>query len=211
MKASTARDAGRRRIYSFRSLGSDIAWLVRNRRELARIRENGNVSGAFAERIMLAVTAVNECRWCAWYHIDSAEKQGMSPDDIRSMLSGTVPDGVPDEELPALAYATHFAESGGQPDPRLRADLRARYGTATATDIELVIRAIVFGNLTGNTYDACLARLRGHPVPDSNLAFELFYFLASTPFFLRDLVRFRRHRDPWSRQKTSHGTWEART
>lgn len=155
---------------------------------------------------MLAVTAVNECHWCAWYHADLAEAQGMSPEQVRSMLSGTVPDGVPDAELPALGYATHFAETGGKPDPRLRADLDARYGTATATDIELVIRAILFGNLTGNTYDACLARLRGHPVPDSSLAFEALYFLVGTPFFLFDLVRFRKRRDPWSRREASDDT-----
>jgi hypothetical protein len=77
-------------------------------------------------------------------------------------------------------------------------------------DAELVIRAIMFGNLTGNTYDACLARLRGHPVPGSSLAFEAFYFLVSTPLFLRDVVRFRKRRDPWSRREASHGTRETR-
>jgi hypothetical protein len=69
----------------------------------------------------------------------------------------------------------------------------------------------MFGNLTGNTYDACLARLRGNPVPDSSLGFEVFYFIASTPFFLRDLLRFTRRRDPWPERETSEDRQEVRT
>jgi hypothetical protein len=61
------------RICTFRSFSSDVAWLARSWRRLARLRTDGNVSEAFAERIVLAVTAVSECRWCAWYHMDSAE------------------------------------------------------------------------------------------------------------------------------------------
>jgi hypothetical protein len=61
----------------------------------------------------------------------------MSPDEIRFILSGTVPDGVPDDELPGLGYATHFAEPTGRPDPRMRADLYARCGAETAADIEM--------------------------------------------------------------------------
>jgi hypothetical protein len=135
----------------------------------------------------------------------------MSPDDVRLMLSGTVPDSTPDEELPALGYATHFAETGGRPDTRMRADLHARYGTATATDVEIVIREIMIGNLTGNTFDVCLARLRGHPVPDSSLAFEVFYFFVSAPFFLFDLVKNRKRRNPWPRGEAPDDAQQVRT
>jgi hypothetical protein len=36
---------------------------------------------------------------------------------------------------------------------------------------------ISFGNLYGNTWDAVISRLKGKPAPDSNILFEVFYFL----------------------------------
>jgi hypothetical protein len=51
------------------------------------------------------------------------------------------------------------------------------YGDKTAKNIILVIRVILFGNLYGNTWDAALSRFKGKPAPDSNIIFEIFYFL----------------------------------
>ena len=40
----------------------------------------------------------------------------MDSDDVRQMLSGDY-DGAPDDELPAIMFAQHYADTGGNPDP----------------------------------------------------------------------------------------------
>ena len=51
------------------------------------------------------------------------------------------------------------------------------YGEKTAKHIFVFMRMIYFGNLLGNTWDAVISRFRGNPAENSNLIFELFFFL----------------------------------
>jgi len=46
----------------------------------------------------------------------------------------------------------------------------------TAKHIILVIRMISFGNLCGNTWEAVISRLKGDPVPSSNILFSVYFF-----------------------------------
>jgi hypothetical protein len=82
-------------------------------------------------------------------------------------------------DLTALLYAQHFAETNRKPEPELKKKLLDYYGEGTAGHIVLLIRMIFFGNLYGNTWDAVLSRLKGNPAKNSNIIFELVYFLMS--------------------------------
>lgn len=132
---------------------SDIAFVLRRWRYLRR----GSVSPAFRERLILTVTAVNQCRYCAYGHTRLALRAGVQGEEIESLLGGAIPD-VPAREIPALLYAWHWAESDARPDPELRQSLEETYGLETAAAIEVVLRAIRIGNLTGNAFDALLCR-----------------------------------------------------
>lgn len=68
-------------------------------------------------------------------------------------------DHAPAEEIPALLYAQHWAESDAQPDPAARQTLIDSYGQEKAEAIEMVLRMIRTGNLAGNTADYILYRL----------------------------------------------------
>jgi hypothetical protein len=57
------------------------------------------------------------------------------------------------------------------------ARLLAHFSETTTRHILLIIRIIYFGNLSGNTWDAILSRLRGNPAPHSSILFEGFFFL----------------------------------
>lgn len=126
----------------------------------------GGLSPQFRERLMLAVTAVNECRYCAYFHLKAADAAGLSEGESRALLHRRL-DQAPPEELPALLYAQHWAERDAQPEPAMRERLIETYGPAQADRIELVLRLIRIGNLLGNTFDAVLyaasAGRLGHP------------------------------------------------
>jgi len=66
---------------------------------------------------------------------------------------------VPADELPALLYARHWAEDNARPDARAEKQLMDVYGVDKAEAIEVILRLIRMGNLTGNTADYVLSRL----------------------------------------------------
>lgn len=136
----------------------DLSWPLRERAALRRAMRGGLVSHSFRERLMMAVTAVNGCRYCSYYHAQESLRAGLSPDEIRQLQDGIV-DDAPAEELAALLYAQHWAETDGRPDPQARQRLLDTYGAARAEAIETVLRMIRTGNLLGNTADWLLYRL----------------------------------------------------
>ena len=89
-----------------------------------------SVPADFRERLMLAVTAVNGCRYCSYFHARQALRAGVPDEQLQSLLLGDLPQGAPSAELPALCYAQHWAEQDGLPDPQAAAHLRAVYGQA---------------------------------------------------------------------------------
>jgi AhpD family alkylhydroperoxidase len=114
----------------------------------------------FRKRLMLVVTAVNRCRYCAWAHGRSAVGAGLPPDEVRRLLAGEVVD-TPERELPALLYARAWASADGAPGPAAAGALEQAYDPATVRAIHAVLRLIRFGNLAGNTWDHLLFRLTG--------------------------------------------------
>ncbi len=139
--------------------------------ELARAARGGRVSRAQAEKIMLAVTQVNNCRYCRLGHSYAASRAGVSRAEIESLLAGDW-SPFPAQETAALAFARHYAESEEQPDPAAWEALVAACGPAQARDALAYMRMITIGNLLGNTFDALLSRLRGRPALDSRLLDE---------------------------------------
>lgn len=133
------------------------------------------VDRAFAEKIMLAVTQVNGCRYCDYGHTKAALKEGVHEDEIARIAAGHLGD-FPEEEAVALYFGQHYAESGGQPDPVAVQRFVDYYGEQVARDIMAYIRMIMMGNLYGNTFDAFLSRFAGRPAPDSSLLSELGIF-----------------------------------
>jgi AhpD family alkylhydroperoxidase len=140
-------------IHFFRDL---VCLFIHAPRTRALVR--GSISPAFRERLMMAVTSVNECRYCSYFHAQVALVTGISRTEIELILDGVFTH-APEREFPALLYAQHWAETNAQPDPVARAQLVETYGDDTARAIEDVLRMIRVGNLLGNTFDYALYRL----------------------------------------------------
>ena len=140
--------------------------------DMRRGRKGKLVSHEFGERVMLAVTEVNGCRYCSYFHTQVALKSGMDEGEVRQALSGDF-SNVPPEELPALMFAQHYAEFAGSPQPEMLAKLVETYGDEKAAAILGYIRAIMVGNAWGNAFDSLRVRLKGRPNPDMTLGKEL--------------------------------------
>jgi AhpD family alkylhydroperoxidase len=107
---------------------------------------------------MLVVTAVNRCRYCSYAHAREALSTGISQVEIEALASGMF-EGSPPEEVPALLYAQHWAEMNGEPETSVREQVVERYGERVVEMMELALRMIRAGNLSGNTFDYLLHRV----------------------------------------------------
>ena len=170
-------------IYTFPLYREDVCFILKNIPGYRRAFRNREIPRSFAEKIMLVVTAVNGCRYCSWFHAKQALASGMNKDEIREVIDLQFQANAEDREIPALLYAQNYAETGRKPDSGITDRLFEFYGDGTAGDIILYIRAIFFGNLAGNTFDAFLSRFRGKKAENSNVLFELFFFIINFPVF----------------------------
>ncbi|MBN1368792.1 MAG: carboxymuconolactone decarboxylase family protein [Dehalococcoidaceae bacterium] len=143
---------------SIQELLKDMLFPFRNRKKLREVRTRKLISSAFRERLMLAVTAVNGCRYCSYFHARQALKSGVGSAEIHRLLSGIV-ENSPEDELLAIIYAQHWAETNANPDPEAVIRLEQAYGKEGSEAINLMLRMIRMGNLMGNSWDYFLSRV----------------------------------------------------
>jgi AhpD family alkylhydroperoxidase len=132
--------------------------LMRERSRIKILKGGALIDRAFQERLMLAVTEVNGCRYCAYAHARMALAAGVTQADVDALAGGNL-DGSPPAQVPALLYALHWAESDARPDPEVRQCVLETYGQAKTDAIELSMRMIRVGNLAGNTWDYLMFRV----------------------------------------------------
>ncbi len=171
-------------IYTTRLLFRDLGFLFKNFPKIIAAMRNKKIGKVFMEKIMTVVTAVNGCRYCEWYHAKKAVASGISENEVKNMLQLQFETDATDFEIPGLLYAQHYAETKRSPEKEMTDKLNEFYGEETAYHIYLMIRIIFFGNLSGNTFDAFLSRLKGNRAANSNVVFEFIFFVVNIPFLL---------------------------
>ncbi len=150
----------RKRYYSsWKSFWQDLTYLLSHRDEIKAAMHSKIISEAFRERLMLAVTEVNGCRYCRTFHIQQAYQAGLSADEIKSLVDGITPEDTPEEQKLAICYAKSWAESDTYPEEELQNQIRDQYGEKGYRAIQMVLRMIRMGNLLGNTSDYLLYRI----------------------------------------------------
>ncbi|HET59233.1 MAG TPA: carboxymuconolactone decarboxylase family protein [Chloroflexi bacterium] len=148
----------KRRYPSLRSALADFKFMRAHRADIRDAMRNSDVDEAFRERLMLAVTQVNGCRYCSYFHAREALRVGISSVELAAVSSFDFADSPP-EQQPALLYAQHWAESDTHPDNEIREHMLTLYGEETLKAIEMVLRMIRMGNLMGNTFDYVLFKI----------------------------------------------------
>jgi AhpD family alkylhydroperoxidase len=121
------------------------------------------ISRALREKVVLAVTAVNGCRLCAWGHTRWALAEGVPLEEINQLLAGAHEGlrAADPAEAAAILFAQRYAERLDRIDPEALESLRRHYSRAQVAEIVASVRAITFGNLLGNTVDRLLDRVTG--------------------------------------------------
>ena len=80
---------------------------------------SGRVDAKLRERVLLAVSGANRCRYCAFVHGLWAKRVGVEASEVERLAAG---ESGPDEEL-AIELARDFVASGGtlsaEPSARL--------------------------------------------------------------------------------------------
>lgn len=141
-------------------------------RTVLRMRRTGTrCDQVSAQRIRLAVTEVNGCELCSYAHAKYALEAGMDRAEVRSLLGG-VTDGVPDEQLPAIAFGQHYADTRGHPDPLAWQAIVEQYGQQQALCVLVATRTMMWGNAMGIPLSALRARFQRRADPNSTLAWE---------------------------------------
>jgi AhpD family alkylhydroperoxidase len=161
-----------KRIFTLSSFATSARDLFAHLGKLHRAFTQHRISHAFSEKIMLAVTHVNGCRYCSYAHTRMALQAGISETELHDLLMGEF-SHIPAHELIAVLFAQHYAEHADRYDAAAWLKLIETYGAEAASDILTHIRVITFANLYGNTFDALLERLRFHPVRGSRFLDEV--------------------------------------
>lgn len=187
-----------KRVYSFSLLVTDTLYLIRNFARFNSGLRNRQIGKPFMEKIMLVVTAINGCRYCAWFHAKQAASSGISDSEIKNMLDLQFGTDASEHEMPALLYAQHYTETNRHPDKEMVDNLFSFYGEKTAKHVQVFIRMIYSANLAGNTFDAFLSRLKGEKAEDSNALFEFVFFVINIPFLLPLLPYVKKYLTPVS-------------
>jgi AhpD family alkylhydroperoxidase len=182
MSASSSGAPFRKRTFSLPLYARSFAAVMTASPVLVRALIRPRISRALREQVMLGVTSVNDCRYCNWGHTALALRNGVDLAALRQTLgSGSLStDSTPDEV--AILYAQHVASGHG--DAGAERALAAVWTPDEQAEIRAYITAITFGNLTGNSADAWLARLNGVPVEGGHPAGEAIAALAGLPALL---------------------------
>lgn len=150
--------------------------MVKYRKNLKRISKDFNTN------IMLAVTEVNGCQLCNYFHTKHAIDSGISDEELQSILSGDHKFVKP-EEAQALMFAQHYASEKEEYSEETFDKVIEHYGTEQAYGILAVLTLITFGNANGISVGNFKSRFtKTGRVQGSRLINELFIIIS--PLFL---------------------------
>ncbi len=148
-----------KRLYpNLKELLSDLGYVFKRRKRMKALMTGDVIDAQFRERLMMAVTEVNGCRYCSYFHTQQALATGISSEELAEIGARSF-ESSPEEQRPALLYAQHWAESNAHPDPDAYACVQAAYAPEELELIELGLRTIRIGNLMGNLADYLLFKL----------------------------------------------------
>jgi AhpD family alkylhydroperoxidase len=154
-----------KRTLTLRNFFKTVANVAASGPVLLRAMVRPKTSAALREKILLAVSAINGCRYCQWGHTHWAMAHGVPLEEINQILACQIESlrAKDPAEAAAILFAQYYAENLDHFDRESLASLREHYSDAQVSEILAYVRAITLGSLTGNTVDALLGRFRRWP------------------------------------------------
>lgn len=182
-----------KRLITVKTQNEDIKKFLNHSDAFIETQLNPAISKSFGESISLAVAQVNGCKLCSYTHAKNALKSGMSEEEVEFLLSGGF-DNAPKEQLEALLFAQHYADTEGNPDIDAVKKLNDTYTQEEVKDIMSKILMMMLTNLHGNTLEAFQLRLKGKSVEYSNIWREvavIFNFFKIMPVILIKMLKYK--------------------
>ena len=182
----------RKRTITATQLAGSMASLAPELGTMYRVWIKHEIDPGFREELMLAVSRLNDCRFCTWGHQEWAHLSGVSDEEL-AQVEQLDPKGFNRRKWLAITYIRALVkEDFRRVQPQLRRAMQHKYSPREIRDIELIARVMDIGNRGGNTFDAMLSRLRGVPAANSRVIDELILsgaFLAIAPVIVLFLSR----------------------
>ncbi|MDY6809915.1 MAG: carboxymuconolactone decarboxylase family protein [Actinomycetota bacterium] len=126
------------------------------------------------EQIMVGVATVNACGFCTYIHQETAESVGVDLEFLAAVAGVDRSANIDDDSVVAILWAQSRAENSlGPANEALEKEFLSRFTPQQQRDLDTVLRVMHLANVTGNTLEAFVWRLRGNPVPGSRLVDEL--------------------------------------
>ncbi len=169
-----------KRSFNFQSFKSSFTNAIRNFGGIMKTFRTKRISPQFSEKIMLALTSVNKCRYCALLHTSAALRSGCTQKEIESIFSFKL-ENLKEDEVAALSFAQNYAQNNAMVNREEIKGLLSCYGIEKTRDILNYIYMFYIGNLTGNTVDAFRSRLSGKPPENGSFLLEFFIFTFGFP------------------------------
>lgn len=162
------------RLYTYKEVFSILKNAFRSMSDFSEARQTGLLPEDQAERIMLAVTQVNQCAMCAYGHSRWALEAGLSQQEVDYLLAG-VQAGIPPAQAASVLFAQHYADSRGKPACAAWQNLVQREGRKKALAELGAMRMIMTGNALGIAAGSLKGRLQagGKGDPRSSAGYEL--------------------------------------
>ena len=176
----------RKRVYSNKDVFlNDFRAFVRALPSFLKAYVFGKLERAFVEKIFVAVSTINSCKYCSWIHLKLGLKSGTNLQDVYNLISlihdtGNIKD---EREAFTIAFASYYVDSRGELDRCIIERFRSMYPPDMAKAIISCIQVINFANLVANTFeeflDYLLKRRRSR-----NMWLKFAIFLLSSPICL---------------------------
>ncbi len=182
-----------KRIIDLKTQNEHIRAFIKHSDTFVETQLNPVISKSFSESVSLAISQVNGCKLCSYTHAKNALKAGMTEEEVEFLMSGGF-DNAPKEQLEALLFAQHYADTKGNPDPETTRKLLETYGEEKTKDIMSSILMMNLTNLHGNVMEAFGLRLKGKAVEYSNLWQEIVVsinFFKIMPVILFKIIRYK--------------------
>jgi len=139
----------------------ELAGVIRHARPLGDAFLRGRISAHERELVTVAVSRVNACAGCTFVHERWALRAGVSDDELRALELGAL-QSLDARSRAAVVYANARAESRFRepvPDDIAQA-AQSHLTPRELAAVEATARAMALANLSVNTSEALLARLR---------------------------------------------------
>jgi AhpD family alkylhydroperoxidase len=150
-----------------------IASIAAHAPTVHRVWVKRELDPGFREELMLAVSRLNDCRYCSWAHHEWASIDGISEEEL-AHIEQMAPAQFDRRKWLALAFVRELVEARfGPVSADLMRKIEAHYTAREIQNIIVVAKVMDASNLGANTFDALRSRLQGTPAQGSRIFDEV--------------------------------------